>query len=61
MVRDENVEAVRAARQALLRKYGGLDGWFRHLQQRDRRRGLRTGCKPKATASKERRSAACPP
>ncbi len=37
-VRDENVEAVRAAREHLVRKYGGLRGWFRHLQQLDRRR-----------------------
>ncbi len=37
-LRDENVEAVRAARDLLLRKYGGLHGWFRHLQSLDRRR-----------------------
>jgi hypothetical protein len=37
-VLDENVEAVRAARESLVRKYGGLRGWFRHLQQLDRQR-----------------------
>ncbi len=37
-IRDENVEAVRNARQSLCRKFGGLGGWFRHLQQRDQRR-----------------------
>ena len=41
-IRDENVEAVRDARQSLCRKFGGLRGWFRHLQQRDRRRNART-------------------
>jgi hypothetical protein len=51
-VRDENVEAVRAAREALVRKFSGLDGWFRHLQQRDRRRVARGGsCKRKTTAT----------
>jgi hypothetical protein len=37
-IRDENVEAVRAARESLVRKYGGLRGWVRHLQQLDRKR-----------------------
>ncbi len=37
-VQDENVEAVRAARGALIGKYGGLRGWFRHLQQLVRKR-----------------------
>ncbi len=37
-IRDENVEAVRAARESLVRKYGGLRRWFRHLQQLDRQR-----------------------
>ncbi len=49
-VRDENVEAVRAVRESLLRKYGGLRGWVRHLQQLDRRReaqGATTGRKPR--------------
>jgi hypothetical protein len=36
-IRDENVEAVREARESQL-KFGGLDGWFRHLQARDRQR-----------------------
>jgi hypothetical protein len=36
--RDENVEAVRAARESLVRKFRGLRGWFRHLEERDRRR-----------------------
>lgn len=37
-LRDENVEAVRDARESLVRKYGGLSGWFRHLQRRDQKR-----------------------
>ena len=37
-IRDENVEAVREARESQLKKFSGLDGWFRHLQARDRQR-----------------------
>lgn len=37
-VRDENVERVRETRKALLQRYGGLEGWFRHLQTRNRKR-----------------------
>jgi hypothetical protein len=37
-VRDENVERVRETREALLERYGGLEGWFRHLQARNRKR-----------------------
>jgi hypothetical protein len=37
-LQDENVEAVRTARESLVRKFHGLRGWFRHLQQRDRKR-----------------------
>ncbi len=48
-IRDENVEVVRDARQSLCRKFGGLRGWFRHLQQRDRRRKVPAG----ASAAKE--------
>jgi hypothetical protein len=40
-IQDENVEAVRNARESLCRKFGGLRGWFRHLQQRDVRRKAR--------------------
>jgi len=40
-LRDENVEAVRAARELLLRKYRGLRGWFRHLQKLDAARSGR--------------------
>ena len=42
-IRDENVEAVREARESLVKKFGGLDGWFRHLQTLDRRRAARKG------------------
>jgi hypothetical protein len=37
-VHDENVERVRETREALLERYGGLEGWFRHLQARNRKR-----------------------
>jgi len=42
-LRDENVETVRAARESLARKFGGLKGWFRHLQERDPKRQARAG------------------
>ena len=54
-VRDENVEAVRAARESLLRKYGGLRGWVRHLQQLDRQREAEravTARKPKKASAR---------
>ena len=37
-IQDENVETVRRARESLLRKYRGLDGWFHHLEERDQER-----------------------
>lgn len=39
-IQDENVEAVRTARESLIRKFRGLGGWFRHLQERDRQREI---------------------
>jgi hypothetical protein len=48
-LRDENVEAVRAARDSLLLKYGGLHGWFRHLQSLDRRRQAKAARRRKAS------------
>jgi hypothetical protein len=50
-IKDENVEAIRAARQSLTRKFSGLAGWFRHLQDRDRKR------QAPAIASRKRASA----
>lgn len=50
-LKDENLEAVRAARKSLARKFGGLAGWFRHLQDRDQKRQAR------AIASRKRASA----
>jgi hypothetical protein len=35
---DENVERVRQVSETLIKKHGGFDGWFRHLQALDRRR-----------------------
>lgn len=37
---DENVERVRQVSESLIKKHGGFDGWFRHLQALDRRRRL---------------------
>ena len=57
-IRDENVEAVREARESQLKKFGGLDGWFRHLQARDRKRtaqGRAASGKRSADAPRKRR------
>lgn len=37
-VRDENVERCREVREKLVQQYGGLAGWFRHLQAKCRKR-----------------------
>ena len=57
---DENVERVHQARDALIKKYGGFDGWVRHLIAKSRRRELakRRTAKPagnKRQAQKSRR------
>jgi len=49
-LQDENVEAVRAARESLVRKHRGLRGWFRHLQALDRWRHIQ------AASSRARRT-----
>jgi hypothetical protein len=36
--RDVIVDEVRRVRQELVEKYGGLDGWIRHLQALERER-----------------------
>ena len=45
VIQDENVEAVRTARESLLRKYHGLRGWVRHLQARDAQREAQAAAK----------------
>jgi len=57
-IKDENVEAVRAVRQSLARKYGGLSGWFRHLQDRDRKRQSSATASRKKTLARKRDPAA---
>ena len=42
MNNDVIVEEVRRVRHELIKKYGGLDGWIRHLQAMDRERGRKT-------------------
>ena len=37
MSKDLIVEEVRRVRDQLVKKYGGLDGWIRHLQAMDRK------------------------
>jgi hypothetical protein len=49
---DVIVEEVRRVRQELIKKYGGLDGWIRHLQAMDRERGR----KPHRRTAVKRRS-----
>lgn len=51
---DENVERVRQISDALIKKHGGFDGWFRHLQALDRRR--RVGKKTTSRGSRRARS-----
>ncbi len=38
MSTDVNVDKVRRVRDELVKRYGGLDGWIRHLQAMDRDR-----------------------
>jgi hypothetical protein len=40
--KDVIVEEVRRVRHELVKKHGGLDGWIRHLQELDRKRGRRS-------------------
>jgi hypothetical protein len=54
-VTDENLDRVHQARHALIKKYGGLDGWFRHLQAQDRRRRTIKHRTVKAAAKNRRR------
>jgi hypothetical protein len=49
---DEIVEQVRRAREELLKRYGGLNGWIDHLQQMDRRRTSKSNHRPKKKTAK---------
>jgi hypothetical protein len=44
MITDSNVEEVRRVREELIKRYGGLDGYMKHLQAMDRER-IRTAKK----------------
>jgi hypothetical protein len=50
---DVIVEQVREVREKLIAKYGGLDGWVRHLQAEERKRA-----REKIKRAEARRSAA---
>ena len=59
MSRDVIVDEVRRVRDELVKRYGGLDGWIKHLQAMDRERARKA--KPrvaKKTASKAKRTRA---
>ena len=51
---DENVERVRRAADALLKKHGGFEGWFKHLQAVGRRREAAQKRTTKVAARKKR-------
>jgi hypothetical protein len=47
---DEIVDEIRRVREALIERYGGIDGYFKHCQEQDRARARRVkspGRKPK--------------
>ena len=52
MIKDELVEEVRRVRAELIKRYGGLMGWFDHVQEMDRQR-LEKERKKKAAARKK--------
>jgi hypothetical protein len=58
MVRDVIVDEVRRVRDELVKRYGGLDGWIKHLQAMDRERARkakrRTAKKQPAKGKKTR-------
>ena len=61
MIRDIIVDEARRARDDLVKRHGGLDGWIDHLQAVDRehRRLMRPSTKkPVATSRKRRISSA---
>ena len=39
---DPLVDEVRSRRQALVRRYGGLKGWVKHLQELEQRGGRKS-------------------
>ena len=52
MSHDVIVDEVRRVRDELVKRHGGLDGWIRHLQAMERKRGR------KRTASRRNRRTA---
>ena len=53
---DEVVSRIHRVREELLKKHGGLDGYFKHLQELDRKRLQREKRKAKAKAAAKPRS-----
>lgn len=62
MIEDPIVEEVRRASDELIKRHGGFDGWFKHLQAMDRERApkakLRTVKKIASNGKKGRTRAA---
>lgn len=54
---DEIVERVHQARDALIKKHGGFDGWVKHLIAKSRRRELADKRVARPGAKKRRRYA----
>ena len=61
MSSDVIVEEARRARDELVQKYGGLDGWIEHLQAMDQqRRGAEQQGVKRASATRGRKSSGLP-
>lgn len=54
---DEIVERVHQARDTLIKKHGGFDGWVKHLIAKSRRRELAAKRAAKPVPKKRRRYA----
>jgi hypothetical protein len=55
---DPNVDEVRRVRDELVKKYGGLDGWIKHLQslKRTRERNSKTRTTNAASLARSRKN-----
>jgi len=56
-MKDVIVEQVRQAREKLLEKYGGIDGYFKHCQDQERARVSRPKAKRIKRSASTRRKA----
>jgi transcription-repair coupling factor (superfamily II helicase) len=51
-MKDPIVDEVRRVREELIQRYGGIDGYFKHLQAMDRARLFKAKQKRQRTAAK---------